>query len=194
MPDYIATYQFLAASYILHSQFQHSLVRHDGEPVQTLKNINPPDHPFSLDLCRQIAKLPPAFEELCFREHLAESVIELLVQIKVWRDAVQTDNDNRKFGLSQSMLNANHKNATACFVLIQNPHLPARDQLIVIALQAYCTLLDDGDCGWSRMGQMQGHTGLFNEYLRFDRATRDAEWLTWVAMLLLASSHTDALT
>ena len=191
---WLLTYSSSSDSFILRNQAQQVLVQNDSKPVQKFNKLEPPNHPFSLRLCNQIAKLTPAFEHLCFHERLVEPVVNLLVQIKEWRDSAPTNKDCRTCRLSPSTLDANKENATTCFILLQNPSMPISSQLIVMALQAYCRLVDEADRSWSRMAQSQVQFGIFDQDLRFNQATRNAAWLTWVAMLFLASSHTDALT
>ena len=77
---------------------------------------------------------------------------------------------------------------------MQNPTLPLRDQLVVMALKAYFTLMDDSETGCMNLAQLQMHTGILQPNLCFCDETRDAGWVTWVAMMFLACSHTDALT
>jgi hypothetical protein len=127
-------------------------------------------------------------------------VVELLAQVGVWRNiwcAVDDKNsDNRYRFLHTESIEANWQNAMNCSILLQDSDLPIRDRLIVMALKAYCAVMDDSDRGCMNLAQLQGDTGMLfpSPALCFDPATRDAHWLTWVAMILLASSHTDALT
>jgi hypothetical protein len=166
-----------------------------AHPIQELRR---PEYPFSSPVCAIVATLPLPFEELCF-EHLVEPLIELLGRINEWACAL-TSNRNKNRGGSQTcvpqaMVDENFSNSIALFVLMQHPELPTRDQLVVMAMKGWCALMDQTETNrYLHRTNLELHADMISPTLVTELAgdQRNVNWLTWVAMLLLASSHIDA--
>lgn len=190
----------LSISFTLHNQTQQTLRHRYRQPLTPSTEAQAPEYRFSQHISNRIAGLSPAFQALCFNEQLVDHVVELLAQVGVWRNmwcAINDKDSDKSYPfLDTESIEANWQNAMNCSILLQDPELPIRDRLIVMALKAYCAVMDDSDRGCMNLAQLQGDTGMLfpSPSLCFEPVTRDAHWLTWVAMLFLASSHTDALT
>ena len=181
-------------SFTVHTECQQALVRLNGSASPSHEKLKPPVLPFSPEICAQLAKMPRAFEELCMRDCLMAPVIGVLSEVATFINATKPDEGYWLEDLSPDLVEANYANATKCFVLLQNPQLPLQDQLILMALQAYCALIDRTERGrFLNLAYLQIHTVLLPMSL-YSGQSQNLQWLTWVGMMMLASSHTDSLT
>ncbi|KIW23714.1 uncharacterized protein PV07_11893 [Cladophialophora immunda] len=189
-------------SFITHAECQRAIVRHRGTTAYNLKDLRRPVHPFPPPLCAEIARLPRAFEEFCINECPTVAVIDILSNIAEWVQALKAGSSGyeaRHLVLNSVLLETNLNNARRCFELLQNIHLPLQDQFVLMALQAYCSLVDYSERGsFLNLAYLQIHASVLPSSLCFPGSTKprshQAEWLTWVGMMLLASSHTNDLT
>ncbi|KIW94080.1 uncharacterized protein Z519_05396 [Cladophialophora bantiana CBS 173.52] len=189
-------------SFIAHAECQRALVRRQGISTYTFKGLSRPVHPYSPVICAQIAKLPRAFEEVCINERPLIAVIDIISDVAAWVDAAKANTSEHTEShpsLNGTLIEANLTNGTKCFELLQNPHLPLQDQFLLMALQAYCSIMDYSERGrFLNLAYLQVHTGLLPSSFLFPdsthRRSHQAEWLTWVGMMMLASSHIEALT
>ncbi|KAJ9606339.1 hypothetical protein H2200_009300 [Cladophialophora chaetospira] len=183
-------------SYIVHTERQQELVRLTGSASPRKEKLQPPVLPFPPKICAQLASLPRGFEEVCLRTCLMAPVLEVLSEVAAVVRATKPCEAYwmQELLVSPELVNANFANATKCFTLLQNPHLPLQDQLILMALQAYCALIDStARSRYLNMAYLQIHTVLLPKSL-YSRQSQNLYWLTWVGMMMLAASHTDSLT
>ncbi|OAP59257.1 hypothetical protein AYL99_06555 [Fonsecaea erecta] len=188
--------------FIAHAECRRAIFRQPDPAAYEYGGLDRPVHPFSPALCNRIARLPPAFEEFCINERPVAAVIDILSDVSAWVDAVNANasEDEKEYLIcNSSLLEENLNNATRCFELLENTHLPIQEQYVLMALQAYCSLMDYSDRGrFLNLAYLQIHAGLLPSNFSFpDNAhprNQQAEWLTWVGMMMLASSHTNDLT
>lgn len=177
-------------------------------PPQTSTRLEPLPDPIPPGVLSDLAQLSPAMRETCIRERLVVPVIAVLAQMSAWSRAAHRIDDHHSVGKNigkplqnpshrPALVDANRKHSAICFMLLQNPNLPVSDQLVVMALRAYCVLVDDKESSRLNLAMLQTHADLFhgpNLNLSENKILSDAQWLTWVACMLLAASHTDSLT
>jgi len=87
---------------------------------------------------------------------------------------------------------------------VRNGRTPLRDRLIGLALMAYCALMQDICCALmdennddgGSLDELEMHvsSSFLPQDIYLDDTLRDVEWLVWVAMILLVSSHTTTAT
>ncbi|KIX99968.1 uncharacterized protein Z520_04606 [Fonsecaea multimorphosa CBS 102226] len=189
-------------SFITHAECHRAIVSHPGTAAPKVRSLDRPVHPFSPALCAQIARLPQAFEEFCINQRPVAAVIDVLSDIAAWVAAVKataSEDGREHLFVDSALLEANLNNATRCFELLQSADLPLQDQLVLMALQAYCSLVDSSERGrFLNLAYLQIHAGLLPSTFCFPGASHpqshEAEWLTWVGMMMLTSSHTNDLT
>ncbi|KIW84077.1 hypothetical protein Z517_03323 [Fonsecaea pedrosoi CBS 271.37] len=189
-------------SFVSHAECQRAVCRQLGGKAYTAKHLRRPVHPFPPALCAKISRLPQGFEDFCISERPVAAVIDIILVITAWLDSVRaavSRGEESYLLASRGLVEANLTNATRCMELLQHPHLPLHDQFVLMALQAYCSLMDWSERGrFLNMAYLQVHTGLLPSspcFLDTSYPRRyQAEWLTWVGMTMLASSHTNDLT
>lgn len=157
--------------------------RHRSDP-STIDKFIYPNHPFPAKLCLKISKMPAGFRELCLSRILSTPLIEIAERIGLWADArraADSQTEPQKSALDKS----NFTHGARCIELLKNPAATINEQLVAVALLAYCMFMD-------RSKQV---FFLLNAYLQIHSsflannicACPRYKWYPWVGMMLAAT-------
>jgi hypothetical protein len=141
-----------------------------------------PRHPFPWELCLKISKLPAGFREMCLSRVLSMPLIGLVERVTLWAGDYRGANSDIKPQASTSAsLNVSH--AARCIELLKNPATKIEEQLVAVALLAYCMSRDSSKQIFFLMNSyLQVHCA----FLANNVSPRH-EWNTWIGMILAAT-------
>src|ERR1700761_2142889 len=100
-----------------------------------------PEHPFDPDLCDVIAKFRPGLTDIALSGLLSHQIINLIAHVNNWHQDVNAYlRDSDVYSLHE--LSQSARNATLCGEFLHKPGLSTVEQLLVLALMAFCYSTD----------------------------------------------------
>ncbi|EXJ72649.1 uncharacterized protein A1O5_03795 [Cladophialophora psammophila CBS 110553] len=145
-----------------------------------------PEHPFDPDLCDIIARFRPGLTDIALSGLLSHQIINLIAHVNNWVQEVNASlRELDVYNLHD--LSQSSRNVTLCGEFLHKPGLTMVEQLLVLALTAFCYSTDT----------TRSMFYLTNAYLQIrckhmrtlyiEVTGRNEAFMTWVATMLLAT-------
>ncbi|EXJ64078.1 hypothetical protein A1O7_00414 [Cladophialophora yegresii CBS 114405] len=145
-----------------------------------------PEHPFDPDLCDTIAKFHPGLTNVALSGLLSHQVINLIAHINAWEQDINAYlRESDVYNLHE--LSRSARNVTLCGEFLHKSGLSLIEQLLVIALMAFCYSTDTTRAMfYLTNAYLQIHCK-FMRTLFIEVTERNEAFITWVGTTLVAT-------
>lgn len=149
-------------------------------------NFTYPDHPFNPELCDAIAKFRSGLTDIALSGLLSHQIINLIAHISAWDQDMNTSlRECDVYSLHD--MSANSRNVTLCGEFLHKEKLTLIEQLLVLALMAYCYSTDTTRAMfWLTNAYLQVRCRHFQS-LYIEVTERNEAFMTWVSTILVAT-------
>jgi hypothetical protein len=146
-----------------------------------------PEHPFDPELCDVIAKFPPGLTDLALSGELSHQVVKLVAHVNDWKREVGAAlKEHDVYHLHD--LSAHSRNVTLCGEFLHRPGLSLVEQLLVLALTAYCYSTDTTRAMfWLTNAYLQLRCRHLNSVAHLDVTEKNEDLTTWIGTTLAAT-------
>jgi len=166
---------------------RHSMVLDDEQFFPANGIFTYPNHPFDPDLCDIIAKFRPGLTEIALTGLLSHQIMNLIARINTWDQDISTS--LRDFDLhSLNELSHSARNVTLCGEFLhRKPALSLIEQLVVLALMAFCYSTDSTRAMFYLTNAYLQIRCRYLRYLSIDITERNEVLMTWIGTMLVAT-------
>ncbi|KIW24570.1 uncharacterized protein PV07_10278 [Cladophialophora immunda] len=165
---------------------RHSISLTDPRFFPEDGNFTYPEHPFDPELCDVIARFPAGLTDIALSGTLSHQIINLVAHVNNWVHEVNVSlRDSDVYNLHD--LSQSSRNVTLCGEFLHKRGLTIVEQLLVLALTAFCYSTDSTRAMFYLTNAYLQIRCKYMRTLYIEVTERNEAFMTWVSTMLLAT-------
>ncbi|KIW73548.1 hypothetical protein PV04_01655 [Phialophora macrospora] len=165
---------------------RHSISLDDERFFPADRVFTYPEHPFDPDLCDTIARFHPGLTDVALSGLLSHQIINLVAHVNAWEQGINTClRESDVYSLHEFSPSA--LNVTLCGEFLHKRGLSPIEQLLVIALMAFCFSTDTTRAMFYLANAFLQIQCKFIRSLSIEVTEKNEAFMTWVGTLLVAT-------